>query len=252
MHRTIIPASAVSGDRITMTEPAEVHHLVRVLRVKAGASIECVDGHGHRYTGRVVECHPTRVVVAVSRRTEAAPSTIQVTLAQALIKPERFDWAIQKATELGVERIIPLVTARSVIRLTAEHAERKVTRWQRIVREATTQCGRATIPEVEAPCRLDALTARFSDWVMVLMPTLAIATRPVKEALEPVARAASVLVLIGPEGDFTDEEARLAQQHGAIPVSLGRLTLRSETATLATLAILQHTTGFGGVPNSTV
>ena len=187
--------------------------------------------------------------MAVSRRTEAAPPTMHVTLALALIKPERFEWAVQKATELGADRIIPLAAARSVIRLTAERAQQKASRWQRIAREAVKQCGRSTIPAVEAPCRLEALAGRFSEWALVLMPTLAIAARPLAETLESVARTPSVLVLIGPEGDFTEEEARLAQQHGAIPVSLGRVTLRSETAALTTLAILQYVAGAPAAPS---
>ena len=240
LNRALIPASAVRGDRITITDAAELRHLIRVRRVRVGEPLECVDGSGRRYTGRVAQCSAREMVVALEASTSADRSSLALTLAHALIKPDRFAWALQKATELGAARIIPLVTARGIVRLREERVPGQAARWQRIVREAVKQCGRATIPILEPPQRLNALAMRFPEWPLVLMPTLAVPVRPLRDALAQAGPVASALVLIGPEGDFTSEEAALAQGQGAVPVSLGPLTLRSETAAVASLAILQH------------
>lgn len=216
---------------------------MRVRRIRVGDPLECVDDAGHRYAGRVIGRGPGEVVVALETATSTDTPRLPITLAQALIKPDRFAWALQKATELGVARLIPLITARSVVRVRGEQVPGHVARWERIVREAVKQCGRATIPTVEPPRRVSELMEWLSDWSLVLMPTLAIPARPLREAVTELQRTTSVLILIGPEGDFTAEEAQVAQRHRAVPVSLGPLTLRSETAAAATLAIVQYAAG---------
>jgi 16S rRNA (uracil1498-N3)-methyltransferase len=164
-------------------------------------------------------------------------------LAQALIKPERFDWVVQKATELGVDRVTPLVTERTLVRPMRDSAQRKLTRWQRIAREAAMQCGRSSIPAIDVAQPFDQFAPSLARYSLVLMPTISVTARPLNAELEGLKEAAAAMTLIGPEGDFTLEEVALAQRYGARAVSLGRLTLRSETAAIATLAILQHTAG---------
>jgi 16S rRNA (uracil1498-N3)-methyltransferase len=167
-------------------------------------------------------------------------------LAQALIKPERFEWVVQKATELGVDRVMPVVTARTVVRLGPDQAKHKVARWQRIAREAAKQCGRAKVLRIDTAQPFDQFAPALARYPGVLMPTLLVRAIPLKEGLESIKEMASVMALIGPEGDFTRDEVALAQRYGARPVSLGHLTLRSETAAIAMLAILQHTLGTRG------
>jgi len=249
MHRVLIPPSALQGERITITDPRALHHLRRVLRVKAGEPLECFDGGGRSVSGRIVQSAAGQVVVEVTgRRGEPAPAG-RLTLAQALIKPARFDWIVQKASELGVERLVPLVTARTVARLPSERDERKALRWQRIADAAAQQCGRSTVMRLEPPMALGT----FLEKCQVLpkagkvpgtfICTLAVEGVALREALAAASSAQSLCVLIGPEGDFTAAEVALAKCHGAIPVSLGRLTLRSETAALAVIALLQHAAG---------
>jgi len=178
----------------------------------------------------------------IRERATERPQALAVTLGQSLIQPERFEWVIQKSTELGVDRIIPLLTQRTTVRrLSQEQASKKLARWQRIATEAAKQCGRSRLARIDAPQELAAaLNASSGAEIRVLIATLVGATRPLRSELASLQGCARVLVLIGPEGDFTAEEVALARRAGAHPVSLGRLTLRSETAAIAILAVLQH------------
>jgi 16S rRNA (uracil1498-N3)-methyltransferase len=240
MPRVLIPPDAVTGSTAAVTDPREVHHLLDVLRVKAGDRIECVDGAGCLYAGPILRCSRRGVVMEIRERFEDRAPSLRLALAQALIRPERFEWVIQKATELGVEAMTPLLTQRTVVRPAGPSLERRLARWQRIAREAAKQCGRATLPRIERPQGFREAVRSLDREAYVLMPTLSVPARSLKEELQGRACVNAAVVLIGPEGDFTPEEVALAQRHGARPVSLGRLTLRSETAAMATLAILQH------------
>ena len=240
MHRVLVPPAAVQRDRITVSDPAQLHHLLHVLRVRAGDPLECFDGAGRSYAGRVLRCGRQGVVLAIEARDTEVPPPVRLILAQALIKPERFAWVVQKATELGVERFVPLVTARTTARPVAGRLERQTERWRRVSREAARQCGRRDVPQLEPPRPFGEAVPEMARRARVLMPTLAVPAAPLREALERFRGAEAVAALIGPEGDFTPEEAALAQRHGALAVSLGRLTLRSETAAIATLAILRY------------
>lgn len=243
MPRVLIPPGAVSGNAITVTDPRELHHLLDVLRVKVGDRLECFDGQGRGYAGSIARCTARGLVVEIAERLEGIPRLLKVTLVQALIKPERFEWVIQKATELDVDTIIPLITERTIARPPPRHAEQKLTRWQRIAQAAAEQCGRTTLPQIETPRRFRDVIASLKTGVHALLPTLAVAAVSLKDELKTSNGATSVMVLIGPEGDFTREEALLAQGTGVRLVSLGRLTLRSETAAVAVLSILRHVLG---------
>jgi len=239
--RILIPPEAVARDRITVSDPAQVHHLLHVLRVRPGDPLECFDGAGHSYVGRVLQRRRQAVMVAIeARRGDEAPQAVRLILAQALIKPERFAWVVQKATELGVERLVPVAAARTTIRPVSGRLERQVERWRRVSREAARQCGRRDVPQIEPPRPFDRVVPALAQDARLIMPTLAVPAVPLKEGLADLRGAEVVAALIGPEGDFTPEEAALAQRHGALAVSLGRLTLRSETAAVATLAILRY------------
>src|SRR3989338_3342788 len=225
MHRVLIPPEAVRTDQITIDDPRDVHHLARVLRVKPGEIIECFDGQGGTYRGRVTHADATRLTVTVDQRREEPIPRVRLTLAQSLIPPAQFEWVLQKATELGAARIIPLVTSRTTIRPSSHGApapaiatggpgRRRMERWRRIVAEAATQSGRATLPVVDDPVRFeDALRAFGSK--DVLLPTLVEPRVPLADHLKRLDRAADVVILIGPEGDFSPEEVSLAQRAGA-------------------------------------
>ena len=241
MHRVLISPDLAIRDSVTVREPERVHHLVRVLRVKLGEMLECFDGRGLACRGPITHVDPSAVTMDIAQRRHEPPPRVPVTLAQALIKPEQFEWAVQKATELGVARILPLVCARSVAQGTGA-SDQRLTRWRRIAEEAAAQCGRCTVPALETPRGFpEAMSAAGSDTTLLF--TLVESGRPLRDVVAGLGHAPRLTLMIGPEGDFTPEEVAVATRSGACVVSLGQTTLRSETAAVAALAIVQHALG---------
>ena len=237
MPRVLIPPHAIHGDSITITDDSTLHHLLHVLRLSVGDRLECFDGQGRIYAGSVIRRARRELTVTIDRTTEESPAPVAITLAQALIKPERFEWAIQKATELGVARLMPMMTSRTAVRPRAERAQR-LARWQRIAEEASSQCGRATVPIIEEPQAFERILEQLRGRPAILFTLLE--GSPLEEHLLDLKGACEAAILIGPEGDFSPEEVALATQRGIRTARLGGLVLRSETAAIATLAILQH------------
>ena len=238
------------GSVITIDHAATLHHIRDVLRLGIGARILCCDGTGAEYVGTIVaECRTrrrsTHLTVTVEHRLTASSEGLSLWLAQGLFNASRFEWVVQKATELGVSRLSPLLTRHSVVRLGAEQEEgrAKQARWQRIAQEAARQCRRATVPVIDPPQPFEPFIRALARDLFILMPTLAVAAIPLSEVLNDARTAREAVVLIGPEGDFSREEVALAQHHGARPISLGALTLRTETAAIAMLAILACASG---------
>ena len=242
LKRFVVPPKQIRGSTITLDDPQELHHLRAVLRLKPGDRLICFDGQGSEYLGTIDRQTSQQVVIRIENQlrlsTEQDPLTLW--LVQALPKSARFDWVVQKATELGVSRISPLITQRTIVRPSSAGAEAKRTRWQRIAQAAAKQCRRATIPTVDAPRRFEEVVTAFSSDSLVLIPTLESSTIPIGQVLKAASRVTEVVILIGPEGDFTADEVALAKAHGAQPVSLGPLTLRAETAALASLAVVRY------------
>ena len=244
MRRVLVSPRAIQSDRVTVTDPRQLHHLLHVLRVRVGDALECCDGQGRSYAGQVIHRSSHQLVVKINARILKPRQALHVTLAPSLIKLDRFEWVVQKATELGVDRIVPVVTARTIVRPSLAQAERRLERWRRIIRQAAQQCGRPSVPDIEPPqpfARFIAGVNRAAS--RLVMPTLARTTVALQEGVAGVAEAGSVIIAIGPEGDFTPEEVDSAARQGAALVSLGLLTLRSETAAIATLAIVRYASG---------
>lgn len=237
MHRVLIDQADGSG-HVVLRDPDQVHHLVRVLRAAPGEPVECLNGRGLRLRGRIESAGRDRVRIAVETRVDEPPEPRRLTVGLALIRPERFEWALEKASELGVDRIVPLQAERS--RAHGPTAARAA-RWRRILDEAMVQCGRSWRPELEAPCTvLAALDAARGP---VAMLTLEAPSAPFGEWLRAHAAAAERTILIGPEGDFTPEEARLARERGAATVRMAGQAVRAETAAIVAAALCRHTAG---------
>ena len=202
--------------------------------------MECFDGRGRTYIGPVTRCTRRELLIESEYESTTSAPPLRITLAQSLIRPERFEWILQKATELGAERILPTMTSRTTIRLSPGQGRLRLARWRRIVEAAATQCGRATLPLLEDPQPFERVLEQLSGQEGLLL-TLTEDGAPLAERLHQLQPPAAVMVLIGPEGDFSPEEVAQARRHGAHPVRLGSSILRSETAALATLAVLQHT-----------
>jgi len=240
--RVFVRPEAVCPDRVRF-DAGEAHHLRRVLRLGPGAVVEATDGTGRLYTVRLEALEGDQAWGTIETQTEPTrESPCAITLAQAVLKGDRMSWLVQKATELGVARIVPMETARVVARPTVGSAARH-TRWQRIAREAVKQCGRVVVPAVEPPQPFAEVTRKIPQhdaawlcWEGGGQPLAAMATT---DGSWP----ACILLLVGPEGGFTPEEVALAESAGARLASLGPRVLRAESAGLTVVAVCQFLFG---------
>lgn len=237
MRRFAIAPERVADGRVTF-DALESRHLTRALRLKPGDTVIASDGRGHDYTVRldsVGACATGTVLGVATRRTE---SPLAVTLVQGIAKGDRMETIVRAATELGVARVLPAVTVRTVVRLGPGAGAARAERWRRVAREAAKQCGRAVVPEVAAPAPLSAClaAARESDLAVCLWEQDGPPLAQVCEAADRPRRAA---VLVGPEGGLEAAEVDEASRAGWRIASLGPRVLRTETAGPAILAILQ-------------
>ena len=241
MGRVFVRPEAVQGERVRF-DAAEAHHLRRVLRLRAGALVEATDGAGRVYRVRLMALDPGGAWGAIEAAScPAAESPCAITLAQAWLKGDRMRWLVQKATELGVARIIPVESARAV-RRPGQAGAPPGDRWQRIAREAVKQCGRVVVPVIDSPRPLAAVLAEapHHDAAWLFAPDGG-------EPLDAMARAtghpARMLLLVGPEGGFAREEVDQAREAGLRLVSLGTRVLRGESAGLTAVALCQYLFG---------
>jgi 16S rRNA (uracil1498-N3)-methyltransferase len=216
---------------------AKAHHVAHVLRLEPGDTVTLFDGRGVAYDAAISKCARGAVSVQVRiRRDEDRESPLQVTLAQAVSSGERMDYTIQKAVELGIYAIQPLMAERCVVRLSGERAEKRVAHWQSVVAAACEQCGRNRVPEVRPLLSLRGWLdgAAAEDGVRLLLAPDG--TVMLRELPRP---SSMVTVLAGPEGGFTAIEAADALRFGFQPLRLGPRVLRTETAAVALLAAMQ-------------
>ena len=217
--------------------PDAAHHAARVLRLREGDAVEIFDGNGNECHGVIAELSGKRVLVGNIAATNAnRESPLQVVLAQALSSSEKMDWVIQKAAELGVAEFQPLDTERSVARLTAERAAKRLEHWQQVAISACEQCGRNVLPKLHTP--LDIMV-----WLqqMRVSPVTKFILLPEGAASlhTQAAPQGQAVLLIGAEGGFTHAESETALNCGFTPIRMGARVLRTETAAVAGLAALQ-------------
>jgi 16S rRNA (uracil1498-N3)-methyltransferase len=214
----------------------EARHLTRVLRVEPGQRFEISDNR-EAWLAEIAEARGERVVFRTLEPIATAEIPLRITLCAALIKFDRFEWAIEKATELGVERIVPVETARSEHGL-FQAAQKRAERWNRIARESSQQSRRVTAPGIAPVIRFDGALAENADYHYLLDEAAAAPLLQVLPAERPPGACAALLV--GPEGGWTDAEREAATQAGWQAVSLAPLILRAETAIAASIAILMN------------
>ena len=242
VRRFTISPERISGDRVVF-DAAETRHLVRVLRLHPGDLVIAADGHGHAYRVRILTLGATATGAIVGGASAAEESALTISLVQGIPKGDQMEVVIRASTELGVARILPALTERTVVRLDAARWRDRARRWQRVAREATKQCGRAVVPSVEAPQPL-------ADWIAGDDPTdvrLCLwegEGTPLRRLIERLPRGPRrVSVIVGPEGGLTADEVATARRAGYTPVTLGHRILRTETAALTIVALLQYTLG---------
>ena len=224
-----------AGAHVTLPS-AGAYHVARVLRMREGAPLRVFDGNGGEFEAEITQVAGDAVTVQLGTQAQTATeSPLRITLVQGVSRSERMDWTLQKATELGVAAIAPVLTARSVVRLDDKQVAKKHAHWQGIVIGACEQCGRARVPAVSPATTLrDYFTNVRKDGMRLVLSPAA------PRSLAGIASLPSkVELLIGPEGGLEDDELVGAEKAGFMPVRLGPRVLRTETAAVVALAVLQ-------------
>ena len=238
MHRFYIPPSEWRPEGLALGG-AEAHHCHDVMRCQIGERICVFNGGGARAVVTITASSKSRVDLEVESITETAPPPARLTLCQAIPKGKNMDLVVQKATELGVARVIPLLTEHTIVRLDEKAASKKQQKWQRIAVEACKQSGQDHLPEVAAPTALEDFLAGDSGAELKLIASLQPGARHLKQILGG-EQPAGAQILIGPEGDFTPDEVERACAAGHQPMTLGPIVLRTETAAIYCLSVLAH------------
>jgi len=241
MHRFFVEPSALTGDQAVLTGP-QAHQLLHVLRLRPGARLLLLDGAGWEYEAELISLERREARARVlTRRPATGEPRIRLTLYQAMLRGPRFEWALQKGTELGVAAFVPVLTARCVA--VPKDCAAKLTRWEAIVREAAEQAGRGRLPRVSLPVAFAEACATVGA-EGALMAWEEEGGTSLRAALAELgSKGTSWALFIGPEGGFTPEEVTFAQSHHIRPVHLGARTLRAETAGIAAIAALFYALG---------
>jgi len=246
--RIYFPGEMRQGDLCKLGEE-KLRYVKSVLRMKKGDQLILFDGAGWEYKTVIKQFFADSITVEVLKKDKMPDKVVNIAVYQALPKANKMDFIIQKATELGADRIIPFQSTRSVPRLTADKARSKISRWRSIATEAARQCGRADIPEIGSILSYEEVidSAEREKFKVIFWEEES--ARGIKQVLrdEKYNGVKGIIVMVGPEGGFSKEEVDAAVEKGFISVGLGRNILKVETAALAILSIIQYEKGiFGG------
>jgi 16S rRNA (uracil1498-N3)-methyltransferase len=244
MHRFYLPPEECQGKSLCLGG-SEAHHAQHVLRIRPGETVTVLDGAGGEFLCQVQECQGRNVTLAVAEKRQHTAPASRITLLQAVPKGKLMEAIIQKATELGAWRIVPLLSERVVAQFDEEQRTHKADKWQQVATEAIKQCGCAWLPKVEAPVTPEQFLARNEAFELPLIASLQSGSRHPREYFRAFRdkegrMPASLSVWIGPEGDWSPAETTAITAHGALPITLGPLVLRVETAATYCLSILNY------------
>jgi 16S rRNA (uracil1498-N3)-methyltransferase len=240
MRRFYVEPGTVQGRQVSLG-PEAAHRLARVLRLRSGQHLVLFDGSGREWEVELKALGPRGITATVVQELPSPPEPqVHLALLACLIKEPRFELLLEKATELGVAEVLPVVGRRSVVRPWKEGAKQE--RWRRIVIEATEQCGRARPPELHTPMPLPQALRRAQG--LGIVPWEEERSQGLRQLLQGLEqRPLRVSLLVGPEGGLDPQEVELARAAGFVPVTLGRRVLRAETAALVACAVLMHELG---------
>ena len=240
-HRFYLPPHVWKTGRLTL-DPAEAHHAAEVLRLGTGDRVTVFNGEGAEAIAEIIKSGRDGMDLKQIQAGSTPPLSCAITLAQAIPKGKNMEFIIEKATELGAASIAPLLSERTVVQCDREEAQKKKQKWQRVAIEACKQCGQNWLPAVQTPRNLKDFFAAGQRFDVMLIASLQADALPLKAVLAEIGAPAprSVLVLVGPEGDFTPAEIGLAKSSGCRPITLGPIILRTETAAMYCLSVLSH------------
>ncbi len=245
MHRFFLPSqNAPFGPALRLDE-REAHHAVGVLRIRPGERVTVLDGAGREYLCEVKTAARRDVELRVVQKIDHAPLPGQITLAQAILKGKAMDLVIQKATELGVTRLVPIMSERSVSQIDRDQAADKVDKWRDTAVEAMKQSGWPWLPRIDTPVTPQAFLAGREQFDLTFIASLQPDARHPRRYFtafqaEHKRSPQSICVWVGPEGDFTPAEINTVKSAGALPITLGKSVLRSETAAIYCLSTFNY------------
>ncbi len=244
MHRFYIPPENWRTDALVLHD-SEAHHCRNVLRLESGDKVVLFNGRGSEITAEIISTDGREVSLREVTAVQTPALRCRITLGQAIPKGKNMDLIVQKAVEIGAAEIAPILSDRTVVRLDEESASSKQSKWQTVAIEAAKQCGQNWLPKVRTPQTLAQFFETRRQFDLQLIGSLQSDAMHLKKILEQYAaergdRPASVLMLVGPEGDFTPAELSLARRHGCRPITLGPIVLRVETASIYCLSILSY------------
>jgi len=245
MHRFYLPPSETCRASAITLAGREAHHAIHVLRIRSGEVVTVLDGEGHVLVCEVTSLQRDHLNLKVLEQRYGSPLPCHITLAQAIPKGKLFEAIIQKATELGVFRIVPLLTERVVGKLGPEETSHKLEKWRQVAIEAIKQCGSSWLPKIEAPMTIQKFLPLQSEIDLALVGSLEQHSQHPRLFFDQFTQAKGkkptrVSVAIGPEGDFTSAELSALASAGAQPITLGPLVLRTETAALYCLSFINY------------
>lgn len=240
MHRFYLSPNEWNPDALVLRE-GEAHHARDVLRLKNGDRLVVFNGQGREITAEVVDLSRDEIRLRKLHEAQSPPLKCRLTLGQAIPKGKNMDLIVQKAVEIGASEIAPLISERTIVDLTPNEAEAKRAKWQQVAIEAAKQCGQNWLPRVHPPRKLKDFFVDLPRQDLQLIGSLQSDAKHLKEILrEDRQSLSSVLMMIGPEGDFTPAELALAKSSGCRPISLGPIILRVETAAIYCLSVLSY------------
>lgn len=245
MHRFMVVPDNIQNGKITISGD-DLKHLKQVLRLGPGDTIHVFDGSGIEYEAIILSTDKNIAVAEIKAtfHSETEPQT-RVTLFQGIPKGEKMELIIQKSVELGIHRIIPVITSRTVVKLDKKESEKKAERWNKISREAAKQCRRAYVPEVSEVIGFDEALEKAEDFTAALFLYENEGKKCLKERLKcyNINKIKDIALFVGPEGGFTLQEVENCTNSGCNIVSLGKRILRAETATISVLSIIMYEMG---------
>lgn len=240
MSRFYIKPDNVRNDKIYV-DGEEARHILNVMRLKRGDGVIAFDGTGREYFGDIESISTNSLIVKIKKIEEhKTKKRYRMTLAQAIPKKAKMDYIIQKATELGIDSIIPMNTERTVVKLSKSDISARQNRWERIAKEAAKQCGRSEITKIEGYLDFEDVLENVKSYDLALMPSIMPVNRQSLKKCLSNFKGESILIFIGPEGGFDPAELDAAFEKGVIFVSLGENVLKSDTAAIAAIAMINY------------
>ncbi len=237
MHRFFVEEKNIENQRIIIDSPDDVHHIKQVLRLQEGEDLEISDGKEWEYVAKITDLDRDRVVASIlDKQKFSAEPEVNITLFQGVPKQDKMDWITQKNTELGVREIVPVFTHRTVVKHKDNYWKKRI-RYQSIAQEAAKQSGRGCVPEIRGEISFQEMIPRLSAFDLVFFAYEEEEGQTMRGVLEGLeTKPKNIAIVIGPEGGFSKEEAMAMKETKAHSVSLGKTTLRTETAGMIALA----------------